>query len=73
MAFIQLLRFVRISSSQPDVVLLSKPGKHTSILNPIQKDIEMAELADPPSKASLLAEPPSRFSSTMMTMDDDPL
>ena len=32
LAFIQLLRFIRISSSEPDVVVLSKPGKHFSIL-----------------------------------------
>jgi len=32
-AFMQLLRFVRISSAQPDVVVLSRPGKHFSVLD----------------------------------------
>jgi translation machinery-associated protein 16 len=32
LGFIQLLRFIRISSSKPEVVVLSKPGKHSSIL-----------------------------------------
>ncbi|KAG6891558.1 hypothetical protein C0992_004416 [Termitomyces sp. T32_za158] len=31
-AYIQLLRFVRITSTDPDIVVVSRPGKHKSIL-----------------------------------------
>ena len=33
-AFTELLRFIRIFSSQPDMVVVSKPGKHLSIIGP---------------------------------------
>ena len=32
-AFTELLRFIRIFSSQPDMVVVSKPGKHLSIIS----------------------------------------
>jgi len=32
-AFTELLRFIRIFSSQPDIFVVSKPGKHLSITN----------------------------------------
>ncbi|KAF9244667.1 hypothetical protein BU15DRAFT_86032 [Melanogaster broomeanus] len=65
--FIQLLRFIRISSADPTVVVVSKPGKHHTL-----------QLADPPpaqdqgmivDDVNILSEPPSRFASTIMTMD----
>jgi translation machinery-associated protein 16 len=31
-AFIQLLRFIRISSSKPDMAIVSRPGKHPSLV-----------------------------------------
>ncbi|KAF8475313.1 hypothetical protein DFH94DRAFT_795240 [Russula ochroleuca] len=31
-AFLQLLRFIRISSSKPDTAIVSKPGKHPSLV-----------------------------------------
>ncbi|KAN0115588.1 Protein of unknown function (DUF2962) domain containing protein [Russula decolorans] len=31
-AFIQLLRFIRISSSKPDTAIVSRPGKHPSLV-----------------------------------------
>lgn len=41
MAFIQLLRFIRIFSGEPEVTVVSRPGKHLSITGasePIQND-----------------------------------
>ncbi|KAF8075006.1 hypothetical protein FPV67DRAFT_1559612 [Lyophyllum atratum] len=32
LAYIQLLRFIRITSVEPDVVVVSRPGKHASII-----------------------------------------
>ncbi|KAH9975653.1 hypothetical protein BJV74DRAFT_177985 [Russula compacta] len=31
-AFVQLLRFIRISSTKPDTAIVSKPGKHPSVV-----------------------------------------
>jgi translation machinery-associated protein 16 len=31
-AFTQLLRFIRISSSNPDTAIVSRPGKHPSLI-----------------------------------------
>ena len=31
-AFIQLLRFIRISNSKPDTAIVSRPGKHPSLV-----------------------------------------
>ena len=43
-AFLQLLRFIRISSTKPDMAIVSKPGKHPSLVteqnNTISMDIE---------------------------------
>ncbi|KAF8498479.1 hypothetical protein F5888DRAFT_174269 [Russula emetica] len=36
-AFIQLLRFIRISSSKPDMTIVSRPGKHPSLAS--QQDV----------------------------------
>ncbi|KAG6891222.1 hypothetical protein C0995_008474 [Termitomyces sp. Mi166 len=40
-AYIQLLRFVRITSTDPDIVVVSRPGKHVSILS---EDHEMGDI-----------------------------
>jgi translation machinery-associated protein 16 len=36
-AFVQLLRFIRISNTNPDTAIVSKPGKHPSLAT--QQDI----------------------------------
>jgi translation machinery-associated protein 16 len=68
-AYVQLLRFIRISSSDPAVAVVSKPGKHHSLRvdhAPSQhQDQEMSVDEDD----SILSEPPSRFASTIATMD----
>ncbi|KAL4066023.1 hypothetical protein V8B97DRAFT_1073372 [Scleroderma yunnanense] len=60
-AYVQMLRFIRISSTAPTIAVLSRPGKHPSLQQHVEN---MAE--DSPS---LLTEPPSRFASTITTMD----
>ncbi|KZT27879.1 hypothetical protein NEOLEDRAFT_1130370 [Neolentinus lepideus HHB14362 ss-1] len=69
LAFVQLLRYIRVSSSKPDLVLVSRPGKHPSLLSKkritSEEPIEVAMTED-----SMLSEPPSRFGSTIMTMDE---
>ncbi|KAF8817532.1 hypothetical protein BYT27DRAFT_7199066 [Phlegmacium glaucopus] len=77
LAFIQLLRFIRISSSEPEVVVLSKPGKHLSILESTTvseggdaMDVVMEKQDPTVSQLPQFGEPPLRFSSTMMTMDN---
>jgi len=75
-AFIQLLRFVRISSTNPDVVVVSRPGKHSTILESTLvsegETMDVTEEAWQSSAFNIFQESPSRFSSTMMTMDDLP-
>lgn len=75
LGFIQLLRFIRISSSEPEVAVLSKPGKHFSILESTTNsegrdamDIVMEKQDSSVSQLSGLGE---QFSSTMMTMDNN--
>ncbi|KAG5653405.1 hypothetical protein H0H81_000692 [Sphagnurus paluster] len=45
LAYIQLLRFIRITSTEPEVVVVSRPGKHASIIGALvsenQEDQEM--------------------------------
>jgi len=71
-AYIQMLRFIRISSSSPTDFVVSKPGKHYSLHKDVDtessQDHEMGAVVDS-SIQDFLAEPPSRFSSTIMTMD----
>ncbi|KAG5647437.1 hypothetical protein DXG03_009367 [Asterophora parasitica] len=45
LAYIQLLRFIRITSTEPDVFVVSRPGKHVSIVptGPTEEDEEMAD------------------------------
>ena len=79
LAFIQLLRFIRISSSEPNVVVLSKPGKHLSILESTTvteggdaMDVVMEKLDSSVPQLPQFGDldPSMRFSSTMMTMDN---
>ncbi|KAJ7583219.1 hypothetical protein C8J56DRAFT_791301 [Mycena floridula] len=67
-AYMQLLRFIRISSLNPAVTVVSRLGTHFSV-RPAggDGDVEMSDDEEP--VPTLLAEPPTRFSSTMMTMD----
>lgn len=77
LAFIQLLRFIRISSSEPELMVLSKPGKHVSILESTTvseggnaMDVVMEKQDPSVPQLPQFGEPPLQFSSTMMTMDD---
>jgi translation machinery-associated protein 16 len=40
-AFLQLLRFIRISSTKLDMAMVSKPGKHPSLVTEQNKSIPM--------------------------------
>ena len=78
LGFIQLLRFIRISSSEPDVVVVSKPGKHLSILESttISEGGDAMEVITEKHDSSVpqlpqFGEPCLRFSSTMMTIDNN--
>lgn len=72
-AYIQMLRFTRISSSNPTESVISKPGQHHTlrIENTPQASLDQEmDIADVPKPTSdFLSESPKRFSSTMMTMD----
>lgn len=78
-AYIEMLRFIRINSVKRDVVIVSRPGKHHTLVptkehpaDPRDVDSEAmdVETADPiPSPPPLLMEPTSRFASTIMSMD----
>ena len=77
LAFIQLLRFIRISSSEPEVAVLSKPGKHLSILESttISEGSDAMDVVTEKHDSSIpqlpqLGGPFLGFSSTMMTMDN---
>jgi len=68
-AFIQMLRFIRISSTNPLEFTVSKPGKHYSLRrDDLSQDQAMDTIGDS-SVQDFLAEPPTRFSSTIMAMD----
>jgi len=81
--YLQQLRFIRISGESPTVALVSRPGRHPLLQRKEEKTVEESTDSveqmdvDAPShpsptvddEAPLLLEPPSRFGSTMMTMD----
>ena len=71
-AYIKQLRFIRISSESPDLVVVSRPGHHPSLAT-AEKRVDAAEKhdqqMDTDDVAPLLMEPPSRFASTIMSMD----
>ncbi|KAG2743223.1 hypothetical protein P692DRAFT_20747132 [Suillus brevipes Sb2] len=67
-AYIQLLRFIRISSVDSTSAVVSKQGEHHSLKKLVPpKAIDEAMVTD--CNNTLLIEPPSRFASTMMMMD----
>ncbi|OSD05525.1 hypothetical protein PYCCODRAFT_1443362 [Trametes coccinea BRFM310] len=72
-AYIQQLRFIRISSSAPETVVVSRIGQHPLLKREeeLKKQAEAEEQAESmdTDEAPLLLEPPSRFSSTIQTMD----
>lgn len=68
---------VRISSAAPEVIVVSHPGRHPLLKKDATADNEAEDAAQVEDEmdtddAPLLLEPPSRFSSTMMTMDMPP-
>ncbi|KAG8214994.1 hypothetical protein J3R82DRAFT_8398 [Butyriboletus roseoflavus] len=68
-AYVHMLRFIRISSSDPGVAVVSKPGKH----HLLRVDHALSQHQDQEMSVdeniSILSELPSRFASTMTTMD----
>ena len=71
-AYVQQLRFIRISSESPETIVLSRSGQHPLLK---QENSEEQSAADIPAEsmdtdeAPLLLEPATRFSSTIQTMD----
>ncbi|KAH9945732.1 hypothetical protein B0H21DRAFT_743768 [Amylocystis lapponica] len=66
-AFIEQLRFIRISGDTPDIVVVSRSGKHP-FLKRSQADLLDDQKMDT-DDAPLLQEPQSRFASTILAMD----
>ena len=73
-AYIQMLRFIRISNSDPTTFTVSKPGKHHTLCNvnhsEAMRDQRMEGVEESHETIQeFLGEPIGRFSSTIMTMD----
>ncbi|KAM5533839.1 hypothetical protein V8D89_012502 [Ganoderma adspersum] len=68
-AYVQQLRFIRISSTSPETIVLSRPGHHPLLKREAVEEKVAAEAAMDTDEAPLLLEPSSRFASTMQTMD----
>ena len=71
-AYVQQLRFIRISSAAPETVIVSRAGHHpllkheqTEAQNAIEPSADNMDMDEAP----LLLEPQSRFASTIQTMD----
>ncbi|ETW78962.1 hypothetical protein HETIRDRAFT_460001 [Heterobasidion irregulare TC 32-1] len=67
-AYVQMLRFIRITSAKPEVSVLSRVGTHFTLqldTNPTSSEPQAMNVAEAP----LSTEPPSRFASTIMAMD----
>ena len=71
-AYIHQLRFIRISSETPELVQVSRPGKHPLLIEKKEENQAEAMDTDDPDEAPLLLEPTSRFSSTITAMDQIP-
>ena len=79
-AFVKQLLFVRIYSTKPDLYQVSRYGSHPSLPKAPNSASTVAEqpttsnddVAMDDDEAPLLLEPASRFSSTIMGMDDIP-
>ena len=67
-AYIHQLRFIRISSETPELLQVSRPGKHPLLIEKKEDQVEAMDMDDP-DEAPLLLEPTSRFSSTIKAMD----
>ncbi|KAF9266859.1 hypothetical protein L218DRAFT_955965 [Marasmius fiardii PR-910] len=69
-AYIDLLRFIRISSSNPTSIVVSRPGKHVSVTGngkvAEDKEVDQSSVNTPPITST---DPPERFASTIMAMD----
>lgn len=59
-AYVQMLRFIRVSSTNPAVAIVLRPGNHPSLQQP---DLENMDGETP-----LLTDPSSQLASTMMTV-----
>ena len=70
MGYIDLLRFIRINSENPTSAVVSRPGKHQSLLQ--LEDVDMGEITKPSQDDGMVLGSPDRFASTMQTMDDGP-
>ena len=68
--YIDLLRFVRINSEDPTSLVVSRPGKHQSLVQ--LGDVEMEDTTDPSRDEETDLDFPNKFASTMQTMDDGP-
>lgn len=72
-SYVEQLRFIRVTSDKPDVYTLSRPGQHPFLkAASVTKVEEGTEMAVDEDEAPLLIEPISKFSSTMMAMDEIP-
>ncbi|TFY81632.1 hypothetical protein EWM64_g2380 [Hericium alpestre] len=65
-AYPQMLRFIRITSEKPDIIISSRPGQHPLLK---EKPVVEDQAMDVVPPAPLASEPVERFSSTMMAMD----
>ncbi|TFK86972.1 hypothetical protein K466DRAFT_576070 [Polyporus arcularius HHB13444] len=68
-AYVQQLRFIRISSASPENVVLARPGQHPLLKEKAETASQTPEEAMDTDEAPLLLEPPSKFASTIQTMD----
>ncbi|KAJ8490233.1 hypothetical protein ONZ51_g2447 [Trametes cubensis] len=72
-AYIQQLRFIRISSASPETTIVSRVGQHPLLKREEEQKKQAAAAAQAQAmdtdEAPLLLEPPSHFASTIQTMD----
>ncbi|KAF8159646.1 hypothetical protein B0H34DRAFT_704311 [Crassisporium funariophilum] len=71
-AFIQLLRFIRIFSTNEELAVVSRPGKHFSIIGPTANVVDTDAMDVLDEEVPQLQPAPTLLSpsSTIMTMDD---
>ncbi|KAN0092615.1 Protein of unknown function (DUF2962) domain containing protein [Tylopilus felleus] len=69
-AYVRLLRSIRISSSNPGATVVSNQGKHHSLhVDPALSQQQDQEMNVDENDSIILSEPASRFASTITTMD----
>lgn len=67
-AYMRLLRFIRISGADSTSVIVSRQGEHHSLKESVSSQaVDETMVTD--HDDTLLTEPPSRFASTIMMMD----